>query len=88
MPAILPTDVLTTRQLAFVAERLSEPRKPQLVGRTMPIATSCPASCGCFGLDAVGGTSTGLAPRPASRIGAGCATGIEGGATAKSGAPS
>jgi transposase len=25
MPAILPTDVLTTRQLAFVAERLPEP---------------------------------------------------------------
>src|SRR4051812_2810787 len=49
---------------------------------TTPIRSACPASCGCSGPVAAGGTSTSQGTRQASPIGAGSATGIGRRATA------
>ena len=59
---------------------------PNRVGRTTPITSSCPASNECYGAAVVDGTSIAPAPPPESRIGAGCATDIDGPGFAESSA--
>ena len=88
MPGIPSIDVLTSRQLAFIAEHLPEP--PQApTGRPhysnhelLPgILRVLRSGCRWRDLDRPG-------TRQESPIGAACATGIDGGAIARSGARS
>ena len=68
-------DVLTPRQLTFIAERLRNRHAPR--GGDDRIGTrSCSRGfCRCSVLVAAGGTLIDLAPPRASPIGAACATG-------------
>jgi hypothetical protein len=88
MSSIPASDVLTLRQLTFIAERLPEPPSALRGRRPYTNQELLQASCGYSVPAAAGGTSTGQDTHQASRTGAGCVTGIGGPGIAGSGAHS
>jgi hypothetical protein len=87
MRTVHSCDVLSPRQLAFLAERLPEPPRTP-AGPPTPIGISCPASCGSCVPATAGATWTNQDIPQASLTGVGSATGIGRRAIAGSGARS